>query len=97
MGGIVDIQLGSLRKLLADRRIALELDDKARRWLADKGYDPAFGARPLKRVIQTYLQNELAGMILRGDITDGSLVRVSEKDGSLDFKIGKATAGKEAA
>jgi ATP-dependent Clp protease ATP-binding subunit ClpB len=97
MGGIVDIQLGSLRKLLADRRITLDLDDRARNWLADKGYDPAFGARPLKRVIQTYLQNELAGMILRGDITDGSLVRVSEKGGALDFRIGKATAGKEAA
>ena len=97
MAGIVDIQLGHLRKLLADRRIALELDDKARAWLADKGYDPAFGARPLKRVIQTYLQNELAGMILRGEVTDGSTVHVSEKNGALDFKIGKPAAGKAAA
>ncbi|MBI2234515.1 MAG: AAA family ATPase, partial [Micavibrio aeruginosavorus] len=97
MGGIVDIQLGHLRRLLADRRIVLDLDDKARAWLADKGYDPAFGARPLKRVIQTHLQNTLAEMILKGEVIDGSSVHVSEKGGDLDFKVGKPTAGKAAA
>jgi ATP-dependent Clp protease ATP-binding subunit ClpB len=97
MTGIVDIQLGKLRKMLADRRITLDLDDKARLWLGDKGYDPAFGARPLKRVIQTELQNPLAEMILKGDLNDGSAVHVSEKAGALDFKIGKPTAKKVAA
>ena len=97
MAGIVDIQLGHLRKLLADRRIILELDDRARGWLAERGYDPAFGARPLKRVIQTHLQNHLAEMILKGEVAEGSLVRVSEKAGDLDFKIGKAVTGKVAA
>ena len=87
MAGIVDIQLGGLHALLADRRIQLEIDDRAKKWLVDKGYDPAYGARPLKRVIQTELQNKLAEMLLRGEIADGSLVRVSEKGGELDFTI----------
>jgi len=77
MGGIVEIQLKHLEKLLADRKIALKLDDKARNWLADKGYDPVYGARPLKRVIQRELQNPLAGLILAGRIKDGDSVRVS--------------------
>jgi ATP-dependent Clp protease ATP-binding subunit ClpB len=77
MTGIVDIQLGHLRKLLADRKIALELDEAALAWLADAGYDPVYGARPLKRVIQRNLQNPLAEKILRGDIADGDVVRVS--------------------
>ncbi|MGZ9108061.1 MAG: ATP-dependent chaperone ClpB [Micavibrio sp.] len=97
MTGIVDIQLQKLVNLLAERRISIELDDKARIWLADQGYDPAFGARPLKRVIQTHLQNRLAELILKGDVTDGSLVRVTEKGGDLDFQIGKPVAGKAAA
>ncbi len=97
MAGIVDIQLSGLLRLLADRRIALEIDDKARGWLAEKGYDPAFGARPLKRVIQTHLQNQLAEMILKGDVVDGSVVQVSEKGGVLTFKVGKSAAGRAAA
>jgi ATP-dependent Clp protease ATP-binding subunit ClpB len=97
MTGIVDIQLQKLVNLLAERRISIELDDKARIWLADQGYDPAFGARPLKRVIQTHLQNRLAELILKGDVSDGSLVRVTEKGGDLDFQIGKPVAGKAAA
>ncbi|QQG35596.1 MAG: ATP-dependent chaperone ClpB [Micavibrio aeruginosavorus] len=97
MSGIVDIQLGYLRKLLVDRRIMLTLDDEAKRWLADKGYDPAYGARPLKRVIQTHLQNKLAQLILKGDIADGSAVNVGVKGEELDFKIGKPSAGKAAA
>lgn len=97
MGSIVDIQLKKLVKLLAERRITIELDDKARLWLGDKGYDPAFGARPLKRVIQTELQNRLAELILTGDAGDGSLIKVSEKGGALDFNVTKAGAGKAAA
>src|SRR5262249_16379133 len=77
MGGIVEIQLKHLERLLADRKIALKLDEKARNWLADKGYDPVYGARPLKRVIQRELQNPLAGLILAGRIKDGDTVRVS--------------------
>jgi len=77
MEGIVDIQLGRLHRLLTDRKIVLELDDDAKAWLADAGYDPVYGARPLKRVIQHSLQNPLASMILEGRIHDGDTVRVS--------------------
>jgi ATP-dependent Clp protease ATP-binding subunit ClpB len=77
MSGIVDIQLKRLEALLAERKITLSLDDRARSWLADKGYDPVYGARPLKRVIQRELQNPLAGHILAGRIKDGDIVRVS--------------------
>ncbi|SNT06874.1 ATP-dependent chaperone ClpB [Tropicimonas sediminicola] len=77
MDGIVDIQLGLLEKRLARRGISLDLDEAARKWLADEGYDPVFGARPLKRVIQKALQNELAEMILAGDVADGDTVTVS--------------------
>ena len=77
MTGIVDIQLRRLQKLLADRKITLELDDAAKRWLADAGYDPVYGARPLKRVIQRELQNPLALEILEGRIRDGDTVRVT--------------------
>ncbi len=77
MTGIVDIQLARLHAMLADRKIALELDEQAKAWLADKGYDPVYGARPLKRVIQRELQNPLASMILEGKIGDGDKVSVS--------------------
>jgi ATP-dependent Clp protease ATP-binding subunit ClpB len=77
MDGIVDIQLGRLTKRLADRKIMLDLDDAAKKWLADEGYDPVFGARPLKRAIQRALQNQLAEMLLAGDVLDGSIVHVS--------------------
>ncbi len=77
MDDIVEIQLGLLRKRLADRKIALDLDAGAKKWLADEGYDPVFGARPLKRVIQRALQNQLAEMILAGDVMDGAVVHVS--------------------
>ncbi len=89
MAGIVDIQLEGLRTLLAERRVMLELDPKAKAWLADKGYDPVYGARPLKRVIQTELQNKLAEMILEGQIPDGALVNVKQKDDSLSFEISR--------
>ncbi|MCK8463515.1 ATP-dependent chaperone ClpB [Aliiroseovarius sp. S1339] len=77
MGGIVDIQLERLAKRLARRNIGLELDDGARKWLADEGYDPVFGARPLKRVIQRALQDQLAEMLLAGDVMDGDTISVT--------------------
>ncbi|TDL81589.1 ATP-dependent chaperone ClpB [Palleronia sediminis] len=77
MDGIVTIQLRRLEQRLAARKITLDLDDAARTWLADEGYDPVFGARPLKRVIQRALQDQLAEMILAGDIADGATVSVS--------------------
>jgi ATP-dependent Clp protease ATP-binding subunit ClpB len=83
MGPIVDIQLDRVRKLLADRKVALELTDGARAWLGRVGYDPVYGARPLKRAVQRYLQDPLADAILRGDVPDGSTVKVDEGDGAL--------------
>jgi ATP-dependent Clp protease ATP-binding subunit ClpB len=77
MGGIVEIQLRRLLKRLAARKITLQLDDGAKQWLADEGYDPVFGARPLKRVIQRALQDPLAEMLLSGDVSDGDVVPVS--------------------
>ena len=76
MDGIVDIQLARLAKRLAGRKITLEMDDGAREWLASEGYDPVFGARPLKRVIQRALQDPLAEMLLGGEISDGAVVPV---------------------
>ncbi len=83
MGKIVDIQMARLQKLLADRKITIDLDDKARTWIANRGYDPAYGARPLKRVIQRHVQNPLAEQILAGRIKDGETVRLSVRDGDL--------------
>jgi ATP-dependent Clp protease ATP-binding subunit ClpB len=77
MGAIVEIQLKRLRALLADRKIELEMDDAARAWLAEAGYDPVYGARPLKRVIQRSLQNPLAEAILSGRVKDGDTVPVT--------------------
>ncbi|SDG69922.1 ATP-dependent chaperone ClpB [Sulfitobacter delicatus] len=76
MDGIVDIQMARLLKRLAGRKITLDLDDAARKWLADEGYDPVFGARPLKRVIQRVVQDPLAEMLLAGDVKDGDTVTV---------------------
>jgi ATP-dependent Clp protease ATP-binding subunit ClpB len=77
MSGIVDIQLHRLEARLAARKITLDLDDSAKTWLAEEGYDPVFGARPLKRVIQRQLQDPLAEMLLAGDILDGSVIKVT--------------------
>ena len=96
MGGIVDIQLRRLTALLEDRKIALTLDEAARNWLADKGYDPVYGARPLKRAIQRELQNPLAELILRGRIADGDEVAVSA-DGDGLIVNGEAVAAEAAA
>jgi ATP-dependent Clp protease ATP-binding subunit ClpB len=91
MGRIVEIQFARLQKLLEDRKIVLDLEPSARDWLAEKGWDPAYGARPLKRVIQKSVQDPLAEMILAGKIKDGETVKVSAD------KIGLTFNGKMAA
>jgi ATP-dependent Clp protease ATP-binding subunit ClpB len=96
MTAIVDIQLERLRRLLADRKITIVLDKAAREWLAEKGYDPAYGARPLKRVIQKHLQDPLAEKILSGDIADGETVQVSSNGQALLIN-GSAVSAAEAA
>ncbi len=83
MRGIVDIQLARLQRLLDDRKIVLDIDDKARNWLAETGYDPVYGARPLKRVIQRTVQNPLAEAVLAGRVRDGETVPVRLRDGGL--------------
>jgi ATP-dependent Clp protease ATP-binding subunit ClpB len=83
MGPIVDIQVHRVAKLLAERKVTLDLTDAARAWLGRVGYDPVYGARPLKRAVQRYLQDPLADKILRGNVPDGSAVRVDEEDGQL--------------
>ncbi|MES3108076.1 ATP-dependent chaperone ClpB [Sphingomonas aurantiaca] len=87
MAPIVDIQVSRVDKLLADRKIVLDLTEAARAWLGRVGYDPVYGARPLKRAVQRYLQDPLADMILRGEVKDGSTVRVDEGDGKLVLAI----------
>jgi ATP-dependent Clp protease ATP-binding subunit ClpB len=86
MAGIVNIQLERLAKLLAERRITIDLDDDAISWLAAKGYEPAYGARPLKRVLQTALQDPLAEKILSGEIRDGMTVKITAGSDRLIFK-----------
>ena len=83
MGAIVDIQMQRLQRLLEDRKITIELDPKARHWLAEKGYDPAYGARPLKRTIQKNVQDPLAERILAGEVHDGEVVRIGAANGAL--------------
>jgi ATP-dependent Clp protease ATP-binding subunit ClpB len=95
MGPIVDIQVARLQKLLEDRKIRLNLTDAARAWLGRVGYDPVYGARPLKRAVQKYLQDPLADKILAGEISDGSTIRVDEGDGGL--VLTPATEQREAA
>jgi len=83
MARIVDIQMERLRTLLVDRKMTVTLDDGARTWLANRGYDPAYGARPLKRVIQKHVQDPLAEQILSGSVKDGDAVSVSVRDGAI--------------
>ncbi len=83
MGGIVDIQVARVQKLLNDRKVTLDLSDAARAWLGRVGYDPVYGARPLKRAVQKYLQDPLADLILKGAVKDGSTIKVDEGDGAL--------------
>ena len=87
MGAIVDIQVERVQALLKDRKIRLELTEAARNWLGRVGYDPVYGARPLKRVIQKHLQDPLAEMLLRGQVPDGAAVKVDEGDGELQLMV----------
>ncbi|WCP13528.1 Chaperone protein ClpB [Sphingobium sp. AntQ-1] len=87
MAPIVDIQVARIGKLLKDRKIVLDLTDEARAWLGRVGYDPVYGARPLKRAVQRYLQDPLADLILRGEAPDGSTVRVEDGDGALKLTV----------
>ena len=87
MAPIVDIQVGRVQKLLKDRKIVIALSDKAKAWLGRVGYDPVYGARPLKRAIQRHLQDPLADLLLRGEVPDGSTVKVEEGDGALKFAV----------
>ncbi|MBD8639734.1 ATP-dependent chaperone ClpB [Sphingomonas sp. CFBP 13733] len=88
MAPIVDIQVSRVDKLLADRKITLDLTEAARAWLGRVGYDPVYGARPLKRAVQRYLQDPLADMILRGEVKDGATVHIGEGDGKLVLAVG---------
>jgi ATP-dependent Clp protease ATP-binding subunit ClpB len=87
MAPIVDIQVARVQKLLKDRKIELDLTDAARRWLGRVGYDPVYGARPLKRAVQRYLQDPLAEKLLAGEIPDGSTVKIDEGDGELKISV----------
>jgi ATP-dependent Clp protease ATP-binding subunit ClpB len=91
---IVEIQLRDLRKRLEERMVALELTPAAVRHIAKAAYDPVFGARPVKRYIQKHVETELGRRIIRGDIPDGSRVRLAVKDGALDYEV-TAAASKE--
>jgi ATP-dependent Clp protease ATP-binding subunit ClpB len=97
MAAIVDIQLARLRKLLAERHITLELDGSAREWLAEAGYDPTYGARPLKRVIQRSLQDKLAGLLLEGRVKDGDRLAVTAGGDGLDLRSADSEAPRAAA
>ncbi|WP_181701043.1 ATP-dependent chaperone ClpB [Chthonobacter albigriseus] len=93
MGAIVEIQLKRLETLLEDRKIVLKLDDSAKAWLADKGYDPVYGARPLKRVIQRHVQDPLAEKILAGEVKDGDVVEITGGTDRLLFtSVGRPSA-----
>ena len=87
MAPIVELQVARVQKLLADRKIELELTDAAKRWLGRVGYDPVYGARPLKRTVQRYLQDPLAEKLLQGEIPDGSTVKIDEGDGALEMTV----------
>jgi ATP-dependent Clp protease ATP-binding subunit ClpB len=95
MAVIVDIQLERLRRMLGERKVALVLDDKATAWLGNAGYDPVYGARPLKRVIQRSLQNPLAQLVLEGKVLDGDTVDVGANAEGLDIKIVRTGASKD--
>jgi ATP-dependent Clp protease ATP-binding subunit ClpB len=95
LGEIVELQLARLRARLADRGIALELTDEAKEHVADAGWDPTYGARPLKRSIQRLVENPLALRLLEGDFGDGDTVRVDVHDGELAFE--RAPAAEPAA
>jgi ATP-dependent Clp protease ATP-binding subunit ClpB len=87
MGPIVDIQVARVQKLLKDRKIVLDLTEAAKRWLGRVGYDPVYGARPLKRAVQRYLQDPLAEKLLAGEVPDGSHLRIDDGDGALAITV----------
>jgi ATP-dependent Clp protease ATP-binding subunit ClpB len=87
MAPIVEIQVERVAKLLKDRKITLELSDAAKRWLGRVGYDPVYGARPLKRAVQRYLQDPLAEKLLGGEIPDGAKLKIDEGDGALRIAV----------
>ncbi|MFM9934952.1 MAG: ATP-dependent chaperone ClpB [Novosphingobium sp.] len=87
MAPIVELQVARVQALLKDRKIGLDLTDAAKRWLGRVGYDPVYGARPLKRAVQRYVQDPLAERLLGGEIPDGSAVRIDEGDGALTFVV----------
>ena len=87
---IVDIQLDTLRDRLAGRRLSLEVDDAARDWLALQGFDPAYGARPLRRLVQTSIGDQLARALIAGDIRDGQTVTVTANDDRSGLEVGTA-------
>jgi ATP-dependent Clp protease ATP-binding subunit ClpB len=87
MAPIVEIQVQRVQKLLKDRKITLALSEEAKAWLGRVGYDPVYGARPLKRAIQRYLQDPLADLLLRGEVPDGATVKVEEGDGALNLAV----------
>ncbi len=87
MAPIVELQVARVQKLLADRKIELDLTDAAKRWLGRVGYDPVYGARPLKRTVQRYVQDPLAERLLQGEIPDGSTVKIDEGDGQLSISV----------
>ena len=87
MAPIVEIQVARVQKLLKDRKIVLDLTDAAKKWLGRVGYDPVYGARPLKRAVQRYVQDPLADMILAGKVPDGSTVKIDEGDGELEMGV----------
>ena len=87
MAPIVAIQVGRVQRLLKDRKITLALTDAAMRWLGRVGYDPVYGARPLKRAVQRYLQDPLAERLLAGEVPDGATVQIDEGDGALTMAV----------
>jgi len=87
MAPIVEIQVARVQKLLKDRKITLDLTEAAKRWLGRVGYDPVYGARPLKRAVQRYVQDPLADKMLRGEVPDGSLIKIDEGDGALEMVV----------
>jgi ATP-dependent Clp protease ATP-binding subunit ClpB len=87
MAPIVEIQVARVQKLLKDRKITLDLTIGAKRWLGRVGYDPVYGARPLKRAVQRYLQDPLAEKLLAGEVPDGSTVRIDDGDGALVMEV----------
>ncbi len=98
IGDIIEVQLERLRRMLAEREMHLVLDDSAKQLLAREGYDPLYGARPLKRAIQTLIQNPLATRLLRGEVQPGQTIRVSADGDHLQFAFdGDAATTTEAA